>query len=300
MSTLRSRSIRVQLPVVLTRDTIYVLVEALFKRLQTDVGTLKFDFSRLKQIQVGGVTVLCNLMEMCRQMGVGVSLEAAESCVAAPFVAGAGLLAIGNAAHPAPSVTPTFLPIKNVRYDRSFSYVNNELIPWMAGNFDLPPKALSTLRVCFEEIFNNIRDHSTMDVGCSAGHYDAATGAATICISDFGIGIPGRVRAAMLLGSDHAAIAMACQEGFTTRSTPGNMGAGLHILIRNAVERNKGTVIISSGEGIYSCYPSTGPKPSKRTGRSAPSQFPGTMIHITLRKSNFVPDDIDEEEFEWE
>lgn len=300
MPNLRSERIRVALPVVLTRDTIYALVEALFKRLNRDTGTLVFDFTKLEQIQVGGVTVLCNLMAMCRQMGIKVSLHAAEWCDAGPFVEGSGLLAFGNEIRKSPSATPTFLPIKSVQYDRSHSYMNDELIPWLAANFGLQQRALSTLRVCFEEIFNNIRDHSTRDVGCSAGHYDVATGKATICISDFGIGIPGRVRAAMEIGSDQAAIAMACQEGFTTKTTPRNMGAGLHVLVRNAVERNKGTVIISSGEGIYSCYPSVGPSPSKRTGKPARFKYPGTMIHITLQKSDFVPDEVDEEEFQWE
>ena len=49
------------------------------------------------------------------------------------------------------------------------------------------------------------------------------------------MGIPQNVRAKMGIGSDQAAIAMACQEGFTTKSTPRNMGAGLHVLIRNVV-----------------------------------------------------------------
>lgn len=300
MAIVTKSSLRVELPVVLTRDTIYRLVEALFKRLRPSVGVLVFDFTKLKEIQVGGVTVLCNLMAMCRQMGIAIRLHGAEWCEAAEFLERSGLIAFAATDKEAPGVCPTFLPIKAVQYDRSHSYMNDELIPWLSSNFGQQPRALSTLRVCFEEVFNNIRDHSTRDVGCSAGHFDRVSGKATICVSDFGIGIPGRVRSAMQLGSDHAAIAMACQEGFTTRTTPRNMGAGLHVLVRNVVERNKGTLIITSGEGMYSCYPATGAAPSKRTGKPAGSKFPGTMIHITLQESDFSPDEVDEEEFQWE
>jgi hypothetical protein len=107
------------------------------------------------------------------------------------------------------------------------------------------------------------------------------------------------VREAIKLGSDQAAIAMACQEGFTTKSTPRNMGAGLHILIRNVVHRNHGSVIISSGNGIYSqTYQSGGE--NKGTGRASPGLYPGTMIYITLSRSDFVPSEIDGEEFTWD
>jgi hypothetical protein len=121
-----------------------------------------------------------------------------------------------------------FLPIKIVEYTRSHSYVHHELVPWLSVNLLQETRAISTLRVCFKENFNNIRDHSAMDVGCSAARYDQAAGIITICISDFGVGIPAKVRKLHPeVVSDQAAIALACKEGFTTQSTPRNMGCGL-------------------------------------------------------------------------
>lgn len=198
-----------------------------------------------------------------------------------------------------PRARQAFLPLQLVEYDKSFNHVTNQLVPWLAGVLGHDERALTSLKAGLGEVFNNIKDHSTINVGCSASHYDASEDKITICVADFGIGIPSRVRDKMKLANDQAAIAMACQQGFSTKTTPRNRGAGLHVLIQNVVARNRGTVIIYSGEGIYSSVHNAD-GPTKGTGRPAPGQYPGTMIYMTLQKSEFVPDDIDEEEFQWD
>ncbi|NHZ83695.1 hypothetical protein F2P44_31170 [Massilia sp. CCM 8695] len=301
MRNIAENPIIIVLPVVLTRDTVQGLVMHLFRQLKSRPGCVCLDFMQLKKIQVGGVTVLCNLISLCRQMGIRVEHNAADFCDAFEFVKRSGLLAFSEAGRQAPPTCPQFLPIKTVRYERSHAYVHFELVPWLASNLGLETGELGTLRVCFEEIFNNIRDHSSIEVGCSAAHYDEKSGDITICVADFGVGIPGRVRLHRPeLTTDQAAIAMACVEGFTTQTTPKNMGAGLHVLIRNVVEKNRGTVDIISGQGGYTCSAATKKGSSKRVGRSARATYPGTMIKIVLQKNKFVPDDIDEEDFTWE
>ncbi|MYM32547.1 hypothetical protein GTP58_29865 [Duganella sp. CY15W] len=289
------------LPVKLNHATLYPFVEAVLKGLSKRPNSILFDFSRLEGLQVGGVTVICNLMELISRMGIKVSFYAAEWCRAAEFVERSGLLALSSKELTPPRTCRAFLPIKLVEYNRSHGYVHNELVPWLAANLQCDPRALATLRVCFEEVFNNIRDHSSIEVGCSAAHFDASTGKITICVSDFGVGIPGRVRIKYETTSDHAAIELACKEGFTTQSTPGNMGAGLHILIRNVVERNSGKIVITSGNGIYTCVPSgVSEQGSKRSGRNATATYPGTLIRAQLDIRDFVPDVVEHEEFIWE
>lgn len=293
------QKIEIPLPVILTRDTIYSLVAELFRRLRERPKIVVLNFSKLEQIQVGGITFLCNIVELLRMMGIQVVFFAEDWCKANTFLQCSGLLTLYQPTKYPTRESDVFLPVRLVEYDKSHSYMHEELVPWLARILGHDPRALSSLRVCFDEIFNNIRDHSTIDVGCSAAHFDVSAGKITICISDFGIGIPGRVRRTMELGSDHAAIAMACQEGFTTQTTPGNRGAGLHILLRNVVGRNRGTVVISSGEGLFTCVPHAGFEP-KGSGRPARGTYPGTMIYITFNKSDFVPSEIDGEEFQWE
>jgi hypothetical protein len=69
--------------------------------------------------------------------------------------------------------------------------------------------------------------------------------------------------------------------------------------VRNVVETNRGAVIISSGEGIYTCV-ADGKLGSKRTAKQARWKYPGTMIKISLDIKKFVPDEVTEEEFTWE
>jgi ABC-type transporter Mla MlaB component len=288
------------LPVKLTSDTLPALVAQVLRGAGQQSRHIQLDFTRLEGLQVGGVTVLCNLIELVSRLGFKVTLYAAEWCPAAEFVQRSGLLAFGNKALRVPKKCPSFLPIKLVEYQRSHNYVHSELIPWMAENLGHETRALGSLGVCFEELFNNIRDHSTIDVGCSAGHFNVATGKITMCVSDFGVGIPGKVRVKVATPTDHAAIALACRQGFTTQSTPKNMGAGLHVLVQNVVELHSGKVQITSGEGIYTCVPSGELSGSKRSGRTARTMYPGTMIRMQLDIRDFVPDEVGEEEFVWE
>jgi anti-sigma regulatory factor (Ser/Thr protein kinase) len=289
----------IKLPVIFTKDTMYWLIKNLFRALSDRPKTIAFDFAKLQSIQVGGITTLSNIIEYCRNLGFKIVFRNAGGCAATHFLQGSGLLTQYQSV-PADSVARKhFLPLQLVEYDRSFNHVHNQLIPWLAGILGHEERALTSLKAGLGEVFNNIKDHSTVNVGCSASHYDATEDKITICVSDIGIGIPGRVRQKIDLASDQAAIAMACQHGFSTKTTPRNRGAGLHVLIQNVVARNHGTVIIYSGGGIYSTVHNPD-GPLKGTGRAAPGQYPGTMIYMTLPRSEFVPDDIDEEEFQWD
>jgi anti-sigma regulatory factor (Ser/Thr protein kinase) len=289
----------IELPVIFKRDTMYWLIRNLFRGLQDRPKTIALDFGKLEKIQVGGITTLSNIIELCRTRGIKTVFRNAGACEAVEFLQGSGLLTLYQATPADPKARTSFLPLQLVEYDKSFNHVANQLIPWLANILGHDERALTSLKAGLAEVFNNIKDHSTVNVGCSASHYDSSEDLITICVADFGIGIPGRVRQKIQLASDQAAIAMACQHGFSTKTTPRNRGAGLHVLIQNIVARNHGTVIICSGQGIYSnVYNAEGPL--KGTGRPAPGQYPGTMIYMILPKSEFVPDDIDEEEFQWD
>ena len=289
----------ITLPVTFTKDTMYWLVKNLFQGLKARPKTVALDFKNLKQIQVGGITTLSNIIELCRTAGVKTVFRNAGGCEAASFLQGSGLLTQYEGTIADPSARKEFLPLQLVEYDRSFNHVTNQMIPWLAGILGYKERALTSLNAGLGEVFNNIKDHSSVNVGCSASHYDAAEDKITICVADFGIGIPGRVREKVKLASDQAAISMACQQGFSTRSTPKIRVAGLHVLIQNVVARNHGAVIIYSGEGIHSSVYSPH-KPLKGTGRPAAGKYPGTMIYMTLQKADFVPDDIADEVFEWD
>lgn len=299
----KGNEILVTLPHTFTRDSLYILIGALKDALTKNSLRIIFDFKNLERIQVGGVAGLSNMIEFCKKAQIKIEFKNTEQCGSATFLKGIGFsdlyfgLSSGHSL-----VDDQFLKLKSVEYDDSHSYLNTELVPWISRALVLDVRSLSSLKICFEEIFNNIKDHSTVNVGCSCGHYDLTEKKITICISDFGVGIPKKVRSKIKIGSDQAAIAMACQEGFTTRSTPGNRGAGLFVLIRNVVTRNSGTVSICSGTGIYSCSRAPHTGTVKPSSRAAPYSkiYPGTLIYVTLPVEKFVPSEIDEEEFVWD
>lgn len=274
----------------------YKVIRQMLDIIKKDTKTVIIDFSDLQNIEVGGVTSLSNVIEYLKYRKIDVQCINADSCSASAFLLGSGFLRkhTNNEKH-FDKTNAEFLPLEFVVYNQSFSYITTSLIPWMATTLEQDKRALSSIQICLEEIFNNIKDHSTVNIGCSCAHHDKDQDRILICVADFGIGISQRVRGAIEIGSDQAAIAMACQDGFTTQTTPRNRGAGLHILIRNIVARNSGHVSIYSGNGIYECKPNQ----KKGTGRAAPSRYPGTLLYLIIDTKLFVPSEISEEEFSW-
>lgn len=90
----------------------------------------------------------------------------------------------------------------------------------------------------------------------------------------------------------------ATEEGFTTKSTPRNMGVGLDFLIAT-VTGNKGNVGIYSGRGVLYSYRSdfTGNIEKNASVRNA--AYPGTLVDLTLKTDCFVGDDTEEEDMKW-
>lgn len=288
----------VVLPHTFTEDTLHVLMDGLFDGDQDLISTnIVLDFTRLARIQVGGVAVLSNVIEAAKRCGGYVQFEGLEGCEASDFLLGSGfaseyVLIRDQFAIPGNE----FAPLKLVQYSRSTFYIGEELIPWLASALQTSTRALASIRLCFEEAFNNINDHSEVLIGCCCAHHDIKAKQVIICISDFGVGIPSNVRTVAPRLSDGQAIAKACEMGFTTGTTGRNMGAGLHHLVRNIVSLHGGVARIYSGRGSYTCVRERGRV--KGTPRVSPAFYPGTVIRMILDTTK-VSLAKDEEDFEW-
>lgn len=289
----------VRLPNTFTRDTMYGLLEGLFDDNHDLLSReMTLDFSRLKRIQVGGVAALSNIIEAVRKCGGHVEMEGIAESPAKPFLTGSGFLSeylTGGGRFASPGAE--FAPLKLVQYSGSYIYIGEEFIPWLAGALAVTSRSLASVKVTLEEAFNNINDHSMVQIGCCCGHFDRTARKITICISDFGVGIPENVRKKEPLLDDARAIQQACQQGFTTKSRDTNMGAGLPHLVRNIVSLHGGVVNIHSGRGSYSCV-RDGSGGVKDTPKRAPAFYPGTMLRLTLDIAKMSVSN-DEEEFEW-
>lgn len=96
--------------------------------------------------------------------------------------------------------------------------------------------------------------------------------------------------------SDEDAIMKATEEGFTTKSTHVNAGAGLDILLNNVVINNRGWLQIYSNSGSLFCELSENGiiKTPKKTG-----YYPGTLIYANLRTDTIESVEDNSEDFEW-
>jgi hypothetical protein len=118
----------------------------------------------------------------------------------------------------------------------------------------------------------------------------------TIAISDFGVGIPYNVQRVRPDASDAECLECAIEQGFSTRSTPRNRGAGLDMLIHNVVNQNQGIVEIHSHKGSLFAEPDG---ITTKTPDDPSHGYPGTLINISLRTDTIPSADNLAEDFSW-
>ncbi|KWC88860.1 STAS domain-containing protein [Burkholderia cepacia] len=295
-----SQELTVPLPAYFNKETMYGLVsQVLDEGHNARCKVIYLDFAPLKFIDSAGVTVLSNLIEFLKKVGAKTYFKGHKTLhTPVQFLDDSGFFRqyLGYDLQQGAAVRATTLPLQLVEYSRSYGYMENRLVPWLANALETEERALSTVKVCFQEIFNNINDHSQVNIGCIFAQHYPNKDLIQITVSDFGVGIPYRVQQLEGNLSDQQAIARASEQGFTTQTTVRNRGAGLHVLVQNVAARNDGAVMIHSRRGILTCV--RGRDGVKRTPRPAKGFYPGTLIQLALHTNTFVSDEIDEE-FEW-
>lgn len=305
LNILSRRAETIQLPYNLTAETMYVLIDQVVDQ-NHDVRfkRIEFDFNKLHWIDPVGVAVLSNLIEFLKRSNVRIGYAGyAMNDVnkdSIKYLDDSGFFKqyLGKCLNSKASLRSTTIPLGLVSHQRSFAWIDSELMPWMADKVGLKQPSLASIKVCFQEIFNNINDHSTVDVGCICGQFFPRKDSINIVLSDFGIGIPANVRKLHPEMEDHECIKLATQEGFTTRTGRNNRGAGLDILIKNLVKHNKGVLVIHSRKGTLTCSRDAGGE-VKKVARLGSQFYPGTLLLCNFRTDTFEELDLDDEVFEW-
>ncbi|MFV8825721.1 hypothetical protein ACNKW1_13470 [Thauera sp. WH-2] len=263
---------------------------------------IDLDFSRLQFIEPTGVTVLSNTIELAKKSGSDINFSNYSTSVDAINYLDDSLFFeryTGKPLKGGAHLRSTTAQLTLVSHKNSFSWIESDLIPWISDIVGTKKTSLASIKVCFQEIFNNIKDHSSEDIGCIFGQHYPKKKELQIAISDFGVGIPSNVQKIDPKLSDGECIKLASQEGFTTRTGKNNRGAGLDILIKNVVQNNGGSLIIHSGSGILSCTQEG--RKAKKTARTSSGHYPGTLLQATFKTDQFFYfEDQDEDEvFEW-
>jgi len=227
--------ITVQLPNRLNKESIYRLVASVLdEQHNARCKTIFLDFAPLQFIDSAGVTVLSNLIEFLKKVGAKTYFKGHKG-LSGPvrFLDDSGFFKqyLKYSLVPDAQVRSTTLPLQLVEYKKSYGYVGFDLIPWLARALSTDELSLSTIKVCFQEIFNNINDHSEVKIGCVFAQHYPKDDRVQMTVSDFGVGIPAKVQAVEPQHNDQQAIRRAAEQGFTTQSTVRNR-AGLLTSVR--------------------------------------------------------------------
>ncbi|MFC0271144.1 ATP-binding protein [Metabacillus herbersteinensis] len=297
--------LEVRIPSVFTRETMYLLLEAVIDRdLHPKDNEIKFKFRGLNFIEPAGVTILSNIFEWLRKRGVKVILNYPREVSNdkknplkylddSMFFMRYMKRTLTDSAE----IRETTIPLELIAYSDSYQWLDRDFIPWLSRQLNVTKQSLADIKMCFGEIFNNTEDHAQENIGCIFAQHYPKSCEVKIAVSDFGIGIPNNIRKIDPFLKDDSALERAIQEGITSRTSPRNLGAGLHTLIKNVVGDIRGSVHIHSNYGILNCtYGNNGIKTESAMKNSF---YPGTFIEFVLRTDNIPNIDDDEEEFDW-
>jgi anti-sigma regulatory factor (Ser/Thr protein kinase) len=264
---------------------------------------IEIDFANLGWIEPSGVVFLSNLIHWVHEKGTKVRLANVQRNVPAMrylddsefFKQHCGALV-----WPTSKPRVTTQPLIRIAHSHSHAWLDSTLVPWLASRTQKTKASFYMLKSCLSELFNNIQDHTRFDIGSIfVQHYpQIGKGELKICIADFGLGIPEKVRETVPNLSDSDAVLQAVQEGFTSKSTPGNAGLGLDSLLKCVVGTNGGTVIFYTLNAIVTFSQDAEGKISHYCHKEV-GFCPGTTIEINLRTDMIeeLPDE--SEDLEW-
>lgn len=290
------------LPSRFVRNEMYgVLGEAITPDLHPADSTINFNFSSLSYIEPSGITILSNLFQWLIKRQVKVILATPKNITGGKncpitYLDDSQFFKryLNKYLTPFPSVRPTTRPLELISYSNSYQWLPDKFMPWLSHQLNVSINSLDDVKIALEEIFNNINDHSSEHIGCIFAQHYPKWNEVKISISDFGIGIPASVQRKIPL-SDEEALVKAIEDGFSTKSTPGNRGAGISNILYSIVINTGGKVYIHSNRGMLSCEYVNNER--HITHSTANGFYPGTFFEIVFNTNNIIENE--EEDFVW-
>lgn len=291
----------VSLPYLCDSKAMQLLIASILSDdLEPCANRVIFDFAQLRFVDPSAITMFSNVIEyLTKKKNVTVTFRHYSFPTDGnKYLDDSGFFEkyIGRTIFPGCALRKTTLPLQVVKHDYSLQWMNFTFSDWISERVGLSKDSIGSVIVCLQEIFNNIIDHSGEDVACVFAQHYPAKNEVMLSISDFGVGIPTNVRKVKPEMSDSAAIAQAVIEGFTTKSNVRNQGAGLNVLTRYIVNKNKGRVLVRSLKGSFESI-SAASGPRHIPGKEKVS-YPGTLIQIIFR-TDTLESVSKKEEFEW-
>ena len=261
---------------------------------------ITFDFSKLNFIWPAGVVFLSNVILWLENNNKLVYYKGLDNYNQTISYLDDSLFFeqhCGMKLKPSSSIRNTTCTLKKISRSESHNWLEQHLIPWLSSTTHLSEASFHKIKVCVLEIFNNIEDHADLDIGNLFIQHFPKKDVIIISAADFGAGIPAVVRKKCPSLCDSEAIILATKEGFTTKSTPRNRGAGLDIIIDNITEYNKAEVTIYSRNGMVTF--SRGGEGIRHSVREGIGFCPGTTFEISIPVKSIINVSDETEDLEW-
>jgi anti-sigma regulatory factor (Ser/Thr protein kinase) len=260
---------------------------------------VEFNFDKMRWIDPSGITFLSNIVHWLAKQGHRVTFSGLDTRTDALGYLDDALFFeqhLGRKLSPSSQQRPTTMPLRQLRHAESHAWLKMNMRAWLSSRTGYPRGAFDEIQVCISELFNNIRDHTQLEIGSIFAQHFPTKKEVRFAVADVGFGIPDTVRRKVQGLGDAAAIIQAVEEGFTTKSLPTNQGAGLAHLLRIAVLLYGGKVTIYSGRSMVTFF--------GLNGQIAYHPFdvgmsPGTLIEIVLPTERLKIDQDAREDLEW-
>jgi|GEM_PF-790386 len=279
----------------ITHETIRSFISLFINKDRSPVADVyEIDFSEVGFVDPVGVTALANIAFYLDHKGCQIKfigeLQDDPSKKGSRFLDDIGLyqLIMGCPIRQDARCPRNARPIYKLEWQGYHNWFYHTAVPWLAGRLRADGddiKQWAEFYTILSEIFLNIKDHAGDDAQVASVFiwHHPETDEIHIAISDFGVGIPLNVRRLKPeTSTDTIAILKAIIDGFTTKSVPGNRGAGLDTLIKNVVVYNGGTVKIVSGFGEARFFNSDGNCKTDAPLNDFKEVYPGTLIYLTM------------------
>ncbi len=296
---------RVFLPEKLNRNTMYGFLEKIFDSRIPLYDKYTFDFNNLRFIEPVGVTILSNITRLLIYNKASVYYDTSKF-IDKPskknpirYLDDSDFFKIflGEKLFENTNLRNTTLPLQEVTTANYSAWIINVLMPWLRLNVSFhDDEGFDEIELAFVEIFNNITDHSGVDIGCVFTQHYPQKKIIRMAISDFGVGIAEQIKNYYChLGlNDVQALTEAIKEGVSTKTNPRNRGSGLDTLIQNVVNNNEGEIYIHSNcAQLQYCFS----RHNNPVIKPSPGYYPGTLFEIIFNTDKFTYGQ--SEEFQW-
>lgn len=257
-------------------------IKSLLRRLAPiyaqDVTAWRVDLSQCTHIGASAAATVTAVYLNATQRGVDATVvPPLTSSVLDPFVTFPAV-AQHLAGKPLPTSDPGFAVPVRVQTTANFNDPD-PIVALISRHRPLNVDAEEYLRICINEVIQNVEDHARSPVGCvTCARFSNDVGEVRVAIVDSGIGIGTTLRSRYPgITSAADALARVLEGGYSAKSRPNNMGVGISNLANIVIRQLNGELLIASedavAEGTAGKFPGAD---------SLGVRFPGTAVFFSV------------------